>query len=111
EVFVRPMQGEGKWQASVAGGSQPVWSRDGRTLFYRDEKHFVAATVGVGTAFNITERHDFAEDRFAGENTINYDVMPDGKRLVVVVPSDQGVQLNIIVNWMEEVRQRMAAKK
>ena len=37
EVFVRPYPlTTGKWQVSADGGSETVWSRDGRTLFYRE---------------------------------------------------------------------------
>ena len=43
EVYVRPTAGEGKWMVSTDGGTQPVWSRDGRTLYYRDGIHIVAA--------------------------------------------------------------------
>src|SRR5258706_2718859 len=36
EVYVRPFPGPGgKWQVSTGGGVMPVWSRNGRELFYR----------------------------------------------------------------------------
>ena len=35
EVYVRPYPGPGgQWQISTDGGAEPVWSRDGRELFY-----------------------------------------------------------------------------
>ena len=39
EVYVRPFpggapSGSGKWQISTGGGFHPIWSRDGRELFY-----------------------------------------------------------------------------
>jgi hypothetical protein len=30
-----PNTGNAKWPVSVAGGSEPAWSGDGRELFYR----------------------------------------------------------------------------
>jgi eukaryotic-like serine/threonine-protein kinase len=36
EVFVRPFPNttDGKWQISAAGGTAPLWSRNGRELFF-----------------------------------------------------------------------------
>ena len=46
EVYVRPYPDADKarWQVSVDGGRQPLWSRDGRELFYRD---FSGAVMSV----------------------------------------------------------------
>ena len=36
EVYVQPYPGPGgKWQISTEGGTEPVWNRNGRELFYR----------------------------------------------------------------------------
>ena len=41
----------------------------------------------------------------------DYDIMPDGERLVMVFPADQGEpgdasppQLNLVLNWFEELK-------
>ena len=67
----------------------------------------MAATIASGSAFSVTDRRSIADDPFARENTINYDALPDG-RLVVLVPVDEGLQLNVIVNWAEELAKRMS---
>jgi serine/threonine-protein kinase len=38
EVFAVPFPnaGDAKWLVSVGGGTEPLWSRDGRELFYRN---------------------------------------------------------------------------
>jgi hypothetical protein len=100
------MVGAGRWQVSVGGGTQPVWSRDGKTVYYRNAANIVAASVSAGTAFSILSQHDVAQDLYSRENTINYDEIP-GKGLVVVVPLDQGMQFNTVVNWIEEAKARL----
>jgi hypothetical protein len=37
EIFVVPFPntGDAKWLISVGGGTEPLWSRDGRELFHR----------------------------------------------------------------------------
>ena len=38
EIYVRPYAApdSGRWKVSINGGRSPLWSRDGRELFYRD---------------------------------------------------------------------------
>ena len=50
EIYVRPFPAvdEGQWQLSTAGGVQPLWSRDGRELFY------VAPNGGLMTVLTET---------------------------------------------------------
>ena len=49
EVYVRPYRNvdAGRWQVSLRGGRQPLWSRNGRELFYRD---FTGAIMAVSVA-------------------------------------------------------------
>ena len=45
EIYVRSTQGPGKWQISDGGGWQPLWSGDGRTLFFRSREGLNAVEV------------------------------------------------------------------
>jgi hypothetical protein len=43
------------------------------------------------------------------------DVMPDGKRLLIILPEGadataQTPQINVVLNWLEEVKQRAAVR-
>ena len=52
EVYVRPFPGPGgKTQISNAGGTVPVWSRNGRELFFQnlDNRILVAEYTATGT--------------------------------------------------------------
>ena len=54
EVYVRPFPNvdAGKWTVSTAGGHSPVWSRDGRELFYTSGAALMAVSVDVrGSSF------------------------------------------------------------
>jgi hypothetical protein len=89
-----------KWQVSTNGGSNPIWIRDGKELF------FIAAD-GKMMAVDVTE----SEGRFspgvpkalfdAGLLPGSYyDVAKDG-RFMLPKPVEQGgsAPLEIIVNW------------
>jgi hypothetical protein len=109
QIVVQPLPGPGpRVQVSSNGGIEPVWSRDGRRLFYRANKKFVVATVATTPTFTVTSRDVFADDRFllAAAPHANYDVAPDGKSLLVVEALEDP-HILIVQNWAEEVRARL----
>ena len=53
EVYVQQYPGPGgKWQISNEGGGRPVWSRDGRQLFYRHEDKLMAVPIKTQPNFS-----------------------------------------------------------
>ena len=110
DVYVQPFPGPGsKWLVSIDGGDAPVWSKDGRELFYRHNDQMMAATVSAKDEFAASRPQRLFELRFdAGDNGPNYDVAPDGKWFVMP-RSDQGTtsgELHLVLNWFSEVTAR-----
>ena len=114
EVYVRAFpDGNGKWQVSTTGGSQPRWSRDGKELFYVSEEQAALMSVRVRTSPEFSA--DSPELLFQqgtlceGGRSPLFDVDLDGQRFVLVerVASEQAnLTLHIIQNWQEEFRGR-----
>lgn len=80
--------GRDRWQISSEGGSEPVWSSDGRELFYRsDDGYLMAAAIADGPDFRVTgQRRLFSAAPFApyGVWSRNYDVTSDGQRFLML---------------------------
>jgi len=109
QVVVRPFPGPGgQVQVSSAGGTEPVWAPDGRRIFYRDGRHLIAADVTTSPAFAVTGRTErFADEYvFAQAPHANYDVSPDGKRLLMV-KSAEAPKLFVVYGWLNELRTRL----
>ena len=53
EIYVRPFPdvNAGRWQISTSGGNNPLWSRDGREIFYRNGNAVMAVSVKTSPAF------------------------------------------------------------
>jgi Tol biopolymer transport system component len=69
EVFVTPFPPTGaKWQISPSGGHQPLWSRDGRELFYvTSDQRIVAVSVSTSRGTFVPGRQTVvAETRMTG---------------------------------------------
>ena len=89
EVFVRPFPETDRatYQVSTAGGTEPLWSRDGRELFFRDERNrIVSVPVAASTIFERgAARELFDASNYEGLRVQrNYDVTPDGQRFVML---------------------------
>jgi Tol biopolymer transport system component len=108
EVYVQPFPTpSGRSQVSTAGGTQPVWARNGRELFYRGSGKMMSVDVGAAGSFSPSAPRALFDDRFdstQGEGHTCYDVMPDGKNFIMVTKTSaaQGAvtHLNIVLDWL-----------
>jgi Tol biopolymer transport system component len=108
EVYVRALSGTGgRVPVSAGGGGEPLWSRDGKRLFYRTGSSLIAATIATSPALAVTSRAVLFEGPF--ETDVfhpNYDVVMDGERFIMVRPVEANRQLVLVVSWLSELRQR-----
>ncbi len=116
EVYVVPYPGPGrKVVISTSGGREPVWSRDGRELFYRtpDELMVVAFETATGQAGvpTVLFADGYARDASPGAVSANYDVTPDGERFIMVGDADGATlgAIRVVLNWLDELEQDVAS--
>ena len=119
QIYVRPFPNvdDGKWQVSTNGGTDPVWSTDGRQLFFVElPPRLMVANVETDPAFSWdtpTELVTLAGfDRGGGGR--RYDLAPDGERFVVrKIGGAQATGgaafdgLIFVENWFEELKARV----
>jgi len=110
EVVVQPFPGPGgRVQVSAGGGTEPVWSRDGKRLFYRGDGRLMAARLATGEGFTVATRDTLFADsyQYAPNPHANYDVMADGTHFVFLKAASEGSMI-VVANWKAVVRERMA---
>jgi serine/threonine-protein kinase len=114
EVYVQPFPGPGgKWQISIAGGSEPVWSGAGGEIFYRTGNRMMAVHVVTGPTFVAETPRVLFEGSYVptrrGEPA--YDVTPDGQRFLMVRPDERSVpnHINVVLNLPEELKRHASA--
>jgi Tol biopolymer transport system component len=115
DVYVQPYPGTGeKYKISVDGGSEPVWSRNGRELFYRVGDQLMSVQIATQPAFSASRPRPLFSRRFA--QTIvgaDYDVSPDGEHFVMLNPGEQeraATEISVLLNWFEELNQKVPVK-
>ena len=105
EIYVRPYPGpDPEYLISNQGGTQPVWSRDGSEIFYRDgNRKMVAVRVETADRLRVLERQELFDTVGFLVNSARtpYDVHPDGRFLMVRVAEvqDAGAQLHLVENF------------
>jgi len=109
EVYVRAFPGPGgRWQVSNEGGSEPLWSPNGRELFFRSGDQFISVTVRTSTSFSASGPRVLFSGRYLSNNNhTNYDIEPDGRRFVVLKSGNEHADLVVVLNWFQELRQRV----
>ena len=114
QVYVQSFPEPGaKWAISKEGGRQPIWSSDGRELFFRNGEQMLAVEVDTRAAVRSGEPTILFEEAFQpGVNGgRNYDAAPDGARFVMIESSLQasGFELHVVLNWADELAARLGS--
>jgi serine/threonine-protein kinase len=118
EIYVRPFPGAGgRIKISSDGGAEPVWTRGGRELLYRQGNQFLAVDVRTEAGFAAgTPRVLFYGDFFPGgreDAPFQYAVSSDGNTIYatreISVPEPER-SLAIVTNWLENVRSSGGSK-
>jgi Tol biopolymer transport system component len=112
EIYVQPYPGPGgKWQVSTGGGAEPLWSRSGREIFYRQGNRMLSVSVSTANGFAAGNPAVLFEREYASvpfpATGVAYDVSADGQRFLMVKEVEQSaapVQIQVIVNWFEELK-------
>jgi serine/threonine-protein kinase len=116
EVYVRAYpgaDGAARWQVSSGGGRQPLWSHDGRELFYRD---FDGAVMSVAVALTPTfapgpvaklfQRPEYVGGGARGGGR-TYDVAPDDSRFLMIKERPAAAtaddRITVVLDWFAEL--------
>jgi len=97
--------------------SEPVWSRDGREILYRNGAEMWAVEVMASdTEFRVVGSELLFEAPYlndpdgAGIGNANYDVSLDGQHFLMVAAAGDGPRgLVLVLNWTEELGRLLSA--
>ena len=91
---------------------EPVWSRDGRELFYRTGNQLMSVAVEPDPPWTPGETTVLFDDPYVADilnlGWPNYDVSRDGQRFLMIRPEDSATkEVVVVTNWFEELTQRV----
>jgi Tol biopolymer transport system component len=120
QIYVRPFPevNSGRWQISTSGGDSPLWSPDGREIFYRNDDAVMAVSIKTAPSFSIETPRILFRGTY-DSNTLSapspWDISPDGKRFLMLTQTAEDEKstaeaprkIVVVLNWMEELKQRV----
>ena len=107
QVYVRPFPGpDRRWSVSTQGGTQPLWNRNGKEIFYRIGNKMMVVELSGSVNLTLSQPRQLFDQRYVFQNVslANYDVSPDGQRFVMVKDEAGSGRLNVVLNWTEELK-------
>jgi serine/threonine-protein kinase len=114
EIWIRPFPGPGSpLRVSSAGGHDPVWSRDGKELFYQEGSKLMATAVTSTTPLQMQAPKMLFDGGFVAwePNTPHtYDVDAEGRFLMIEPSTTNAQRFNVVLNWTEELKKLVPAK-
>jgi len=116
EVYVRPFPevNRARYKISIDGGGEPAWARSGRELFYRTTRgDMLAVPVTIGATFTSGVPVVLFNDPTLATSAYHrqYDVARDGRFLMVQTAAAASQELNVVINWFDEIRQRYGGQE
>jgi Tol biopolymer transport system component len=102
EVYVTPFpRGGAQYQVSTSGGERPVWSPDGKEIYYREGLRMMAVEVKAkADSLELSTPTALFELAAGNINGRYYDVAPDGRFLANTSPLTAKAQsFSLVVNW------------
>jgi hypothetical protein len=107
EVYLRPIDGpDRRWPVSTGGGLHPLWSRDGRRIYFRTGQRMVTVDVQTTPDVRLGAPQTLFERRYSfGPNlTIpNFSLSLDGKDLLLIREESGSGHLSMVFNWLQNV--------
>ena len=109
EIHVSPFPGPGpRHQISTSGGAEPLWSRDGRELFFQEGARLMVAAVTASGTFASEPPRLLYEGRFLGSvnSRTPWSITPDGSRFLRIqrVEAERAItRVDLVLNWFKEL--------
>jgi eukaryotic-like serine/threonine-protein kinase len=109
EVYVRQFpSGASKWQLSAEGGVRPIWSANGRELFFREgglrsESMLMSVAIQTQPSFTAGSPKQLFPFRYAQAGH-DYAVTPDGQHFICIKEPQAGpTEVAVVLNWASEL--------
>ena len=109
ELYIRPYPGPGeKITISIDGANEPVWTRGGRELFYRNGDQIFAVDVSTLPALGAGKARKILERDYERTSTLwpNFDVSADGQQFLMVKTLQDAAPAYVaaVLNWDTELK-------
>jgi serine/threonine-protein kinase len=114
EVYLQDWPGlKSQMVISVDGGAEPVWSLDGRELYYRDRDRLMVVSVAAGAGLVVSPPRvlftgPYLYDPFGDES---YDVTRDGRFIMMRTAGKSQFEVRVLTHWLQHLDREPSSKQ
>ncbi|MBN2128879.1 MAG: serine/threonine-protein kinase [Sedimentisphaerales bacterium] len=108
-VYVKPYPGPGARVAvSPEGGREPLWSPDGKELYYRHKGRMMAVQIETKSDFKVVSIEPLFDDvYYSCIMSKTCDIGPDGRFLMLADPhASEQSQIRVVLHWPDLLQRR-----
>ncbi len=112
---------DGRWEATIDGGHSPLWSPDGRELFFYSGGTMWAVPIDTEPTFRAGNPEPLFQGTYQVGDLLGdlrfwpFDIAPDGERFLMRKPggttsTDDAAappELVVVFNWHQELLERV----
>ena len=114
EIYIQPFPATGeKWQLSIDGGTDPIWSKDGNGIYYHNNLRVYFVEVKSEGSFEHRTPSVYYSGPFM--NAVSRSLSLDDKGTLLILEPAEGNQLVreaiVTLNWFEEVKRLAPPEK
>jgi Tol biopolymer transport system component len=107
EIWVRPYPGPGApVRLSPNGGTEPVWARSGKELYYLEAAKLMAVAIEARADFNFKPAAFLFESNYVrGGQPPSYDVAADGRFIMIKSANSRAgtSPMTVVLNWADKL--------
>ena len=101
------------------GAATPLWSPDGKQIFYWWSSKIFAIDVRTEPAFSFGQPSPlpFPQVTQTDPGLRNFDITPDRRQFLILPfgnsaagPTPAPAQINVVLNWFEDLKQRVPVR-
>ena len=110
EIYVQRFPSGNQVQASFEGAEEVLWSARGDEIYYRNRDAWMVVPVTLEPELKAGAPRVLFRGAFLNPFGYSWDVAPDGQRFIALMseqPDAPVTQLQLIVNWTEELKRRV----
>lgn len=108
EVYVQSRDNPAdRVQVSASGGGMPVWSTNGKQLFFRQGNAIMETTIGNTGGLSAAVPVRLFDGAWTLPQWYPFDVMPDGQHFLMIQQPRDAIQthIDVVLNWFPVLKE------
>ncbi|MSU48983.1 MAG: TIR domain-containing protein [Opitutus sp.] len=110
EIYVQGFPAGPRVQVSFDGGEEPLWSRKGGELVYRNGNRWMSVSYTTNSEFKPETARELIKGPYVNVPGVSFGIAPDAARFLMLKPLYEEkpvTEVKVVLNWLEELKSKV----